>query len=57
MMLDDGLRARVQDRRGAGELRGLAIENGMETLLVDGVRQVREGVTTVEEVLRVATLG
>jgi len=57
MMLDDAIRAHVQSRRGAGELRASAIENGMETLLVDGIRQVLEGVTTVEEVLRVATLG
>ncbi|HEX2780488.1 MAG TPA: GspE/PulE family protein [Gemmatimonadaceae bacterium] len=54
LVLDDELRAEVMRRRGAGELRRLAISHGMRPLLEDGLRQVRAGVTTLEEVLRVA---
>ena len=38
----------------ATEIRELAIKNGMSTLYVDGVRKVMRGVTTLEEVYRVA---
>jgi general secretion pathway protein E len=54
LVLDDELRAEVMRQRGAGELRHLAIAHGMRTLFEDGLRQVRAGVTTLEEVLRVA---
>jgi type II secretory ATPase GspE/PulE/Tfp pilus assembly ATPase PilB-like protein len=54
LVMDDDLRAEVQRRRGSGDLRQLAVEKGMRTLQEDGMRLVREGVTTVEEVLRVA---
>ena len=35
------------------ELRRLGAEQGMITLRVDGFRKVREGITTVEEVLHI----
>ncbi|HEU4628952.1 MAG TPA: ATPase, T2SS/T4P/T4SS family [Gemmatimonadaceae bacterium] len=54
LVMDDDLRAEVQRRRGSGELRQLAIQKGMRTLQDDGLRLVRAGVTTLEEVLRVA---
>lgn len=52
--VDDELRAALLRRRDAGALRRLALERGMRPLRLDGWRQVAEGVTTVEEVLRVA---
>jgi type IV pilus assembly protein PilB len=36
------------------DLRKEAIKNGMSTLYDDGIRKVLEGITTVEEVFRVA---
>jgi general secretion pathway protein E len=54
LVMDDDLRVEVQRRRGSGELRQLAVSRGMRTLQEDGLRLVREGVTTLEEVLRVA---
>jgi len=54
LVLDEELRTEVMRQRGSGELRGLAVAHGMRTLFEDGLRQVRAGVTTVEEVLRVA---
>jgi general secretion pathway protein E len=54
LVLDEELRAEVMRQRGSGELRRLAIEHGMRTLFEDGLRQVRAGITTLEEVMRVA---
>ena len=52
--MDNELRLEVQRRRGSEELRAMAIAKGMRTLLEDGVRAARDGVTTIDEVLRVA---
>lgn len=53
-VMDGDLRIEVQKRRGSEELRAMAIAKGMRTLQDDGLRLVRDGVTTLEEVLRVA---
>jgi general secretion pathway protein E len=53
LLMDDELRAEVLHQRGAAELRQLAIKKGMRTLQGDGLRLVSQGVTTLEEVLRV----
>ncbi|HEX6060231.1 MAG TPA: GspE/PulE family protein [Gemmatimonadaceae bacterium] len=53
LVLDDALRAELVQRRDTGALRRLAIEHGMRTLFEDGLRLVRAGVTTLDEVLRV----
>jgi general secretion pathway protein E len=54
LSVDDVLRAEFLRRRGSGEMRRIAIESGMRPLRADGWRQVALGVTTPEEVLRVA---
>jgi general secretion pathway protein E len=54
LVMDNDLRLEVQRRRGSEELRGMAIAKGMRTLLDDGIRAARDGVTTLDEVLRVA---
>ena len=54
LVMDNELRVEVQQRRGSEELRGMAIAKGMRTLQEDGLRLVRAGVTTLDEVLRVA---
>jgi len=53
LVLDEALRAEVGGQRTVAELRRMGIDRGMRTLREDGLRQVRAGVTTVEEVLRV----
>jgi type II secretory ATPase GspE/PulE/Tfp pilus assembly ATPase PilB-like protein len=53
LVMDDGLREELLKRRGAAELRALAVSAGMQTLRADGVRLVAAGLTTPEEVLRV----
>lgn len=54
LVMDNELRLEVQRRRGSEELRSMAIAKGMRTLLDDGVRAARAGITTIDEVLRVA---
>lgn len=53
LIADDLLRAEVMRRGGAGDLRRIATAGGMQSLYEDGLRQVRAGLTTLEEVLRV----
>jgi len=53
LVMTDEIRIELPRLRGAGELRRLAIAAGMRTLREDGVRLIREGVTTADEVLRV----
>ena len=39
------------------ELRGAAIENGMQPLYMDGLEKIKAGITTVEEIIRIAQFG
>jgi general secretion pathway protein E len=54
LVMDNELRLEVQRRRGSEELRAMGIAKGMRTLLEDGLRAARDGITTIDEVLRVA---
>jgi type IV pilus assembly protein PilB len=54
MMLNDDFRKGVLQRKSAAELKRIAREGGMQTLRQCGVRKVLKGLTTVEELLRVA---
>ncbi|MEA3246530.1 MAG: GspE/PulE family protein [Gemmatimonadota bacterium] len=54
LVMDAELREEVQQRRGSEELRAIAIRKGMRTLFEDGIRLVRAGATTIDEVFRVA---
>jgi len=53
MSITDSIRAMILDRSSAGEIRRQAMREGMRDLRQDGWRLVREGRTTVSEVLRV----
>ena len=54
VMMDDALRAELLRRPDSEALRRLALQHGMRSLRADGWRQVAAGVTTPEEVRRVA---
>ncbi len=54
MVMDDELRAMVVRQESSAQIRKRAIENGLITLRQDGWSSVLDGVTTVEEVIRVA---
>jgi len=54
MPVTEEIRALILERASAGQVRQEAVRQGMLGLRDDGMRLVRAGLTTVEEVLRVA---
>ena len=54
MILNDILRGLIVRQRPSNEIKAKAIEHGMVTLRTDGWGRVLDGITTVDEVLRVA---
>jgi general secretion pathway protein E/type IV pilus assembly protein PilB len=53
MEVTSTIRGMILDRSSAGDIRRSAVQNGMRSLREDGWRMVRDGRTTIEEVLRV----
>lgn len=53
LTLNDPIQKLIQAKGTATELRNAAIESGMELLRDDGLRRMREGMTSLEEVVRV----
>ena len=54
MPITEEIRAMILEHSSAGEIRKVAVRQGMRGLREDGWRLVRDGRTTVEEVLRVS---
>jgi type II secretory ATPase GspE/PulE/Tfp pilus assembly ATPase PilB-like protein len=54
--LNETLRPLILNRAAASTIAQKAIEFGMRTLRVDGWNKVRNGQTTIEEVLRVTQI-
>ncbi|MBO8085195.1 MAG: type II secretion system ATPase GspE [Marichromatium sp.] len=54
LILSEAVRAAVLDHAGAAEIRRIARAEGMVTMFEDGVTKARAGLTSIEEVLRVA---
>ena len=52
IVLDDAIRDLVAARPSVIELRRYCLDHGMVSIREDGLRKLRQGVTTVEEVLR-----
>ncbi len=53
--IDDYIKEIILDRRNPAEIRAYMKEKSYYNLLEDGLLKVKEGITTTEEVLRVAT--
>ena len=53
LLLDDDIRSLILKSVSAGEITRLAKSKGMRTLREDGMEKVRQGLTTIEEVMRV----
>ncbi len=51
--MNDFIREAIMRRADAGEIKKIAIKNGMITLLEDGFKKALAGSTTIEEILRV----
>jgi type II secretion system protein E len=56
LVMDEDLRTALHEDASAGRLTRMAVSKGMRLLKDDGIRLIRSGVTTVEEVLRVANV-
>lgn len=50
---DDKIRNAIISKAPAEDIKKLAVSSGMVTLMEDGIEKVKEGITTVEEILRV----
>ncbi len=53
LVLDDRLREAIVDQADADTIERLAVESGMRTMFEDGLLKVQQGITTLDEVLRV----
>ncbi|MBU1118372.1 GspE/PulE family protein [Patescibacteria group bacterium] len=51
--VDDDLKPFIMKRANANEIEKEAIKKGMTTMIEDGITKIIEGVTTIEEVIRV----
>ena len=54
LLLSDSLKEKVQENCDIVELRKQAMKEGMRTLRLSGAQKIAAGLTTMEEVLRVA---
>jgi type II secretory ATPase GspE/PulE/Tfp pilus assembly ATPase PilB-like protein len=53
LTIDDGVRDIVARNPNVAEFRRICIERGMVTLRNDGLRKAQQGMTTIQEILRV----
>lgn len=53
LVLDDAIREAIIGQQDASAIEALAVKNGMRTMFEDGLLKVQQGLTTLEEVLRV----
>lgn len=53
MVLDEGLKEAINKKMDAQSISKIAVQSGMIPMLEDGLEKVKQGVTTLEEVLRV----
>lgn len=53
LVADEAIREAIIRKASASEIKKIAIANGMTTMLEDGFQKIQDGLTTIEEVLRV----
>jgi len=53
LSVDEDIRDAIIQRKTTSEIKNMAVEKGMTTMLDDGIRKVYEGMTTIGEVVRV----
>jgi len=53
LIVDDDIRALIAKNVPTNVIKKTAVEKGMDTLREDGIKKVMEGITTLEEVIRV----
>jgi type IV pilus assembly protein PilB len=52
MEINEAIKDAIMSEKDAGEISKLAQENGMKTMLEDGLMKVKQGITTIEEIFR-----
>jgi type IV pilus assembly protein PilB len=57
LLVTDELKAKILETAEASTLREVAVRNGMKTLRETGLDKVREGITTIDEIMRVTSGG
>jgi len=53
LKVDDAIRGLIMHHADASEIKASAVKSGMTTMVEDGLDKVLQGITTIEEVLRV----
>jgi len=53
MLIGESVRKAILAKKDSPEIQKIAMESGMTTMMDDGIRKVVEGLTTVDEILRV----
>ncbi len=53
LVVDDPIRRLIMENADANDIRAMAIKNGMQPMIDDGIKKVRSGITTFSEVFRV----
>lgn len=56
MIMDEGVKKLILRTSDSNQINDEAVRGGMSTLVQDGARRVLEGITTIEEVLRVTRI-
>lgn len=56
LVIDDEIREAITSNKDSSEITKIAQKNGMTTIFQDGVSKVKQGITTIEEVLRVTKI-
>ncbi len=56
LVIDDDIKEKIMTRSDARAIKNMAVKKGMETLLDDGISKIKDGTTTIEEVLRVTNV-
>jgi type IV pilus assembly protein PilB len=56
LVIDEKIRTMMMNNSSVGKIKEYALRNGMIFLIDDGLLKVKQGLTTIEEVLRVASI-
>jgi len=56
LVLNEAIRKLVEEKDSADAIRKKALELGMKTLRLDGLEKAKQGLTTIEEILRVTEI-
>ena len=54
MEITDAVRGAITSKKDANTIKTIAVGEGMTTMMMEGIKKVKDGVTTLEEVMRVA---